>query len=134
MQELRYHRVPAPQLMRELCELFPRVFFHFENGELTVLYPQGASLPKSLRFEAHQLIEVRPDSLSVVKDLGAHRLRPSEAVVEMFQRCTGLTPDGILGAATKQKMRDIAVISHELATKPLPLKPKSAWQRLMEDD
>lgn len=130
------HGERADAALRELAQLYPRAVFHHDAAStgLTVLYPQGVTLPKAIEFHANYLIEVRPDSIRVIKDREGIVEGPgsTQRVWEHFQRCTGLEPDGILGPATRAKMREITVLPNKLAVPEL--RPRSAWERLLEDD
>jgi murein L,D-transpeptidase YcbB/YkuD len=135
----RLHGERADVALRELSQLYPRAVFHHDatSTGLTILYPQGMRLPQVLQLHSGIIIEVRPDSIRVTKDLdgalGGVGAEHVKIVWKHFQRCTGLTPDGILGPATKAKMRELAVMSNGNMPEPEP-KRKSALDRLLGDD
>lgn len=127
-------------VLSELGELYPRLVFYLDLDEpvaLTILHPQGTSLPMALQRFAAITIEVRPDSVRVTKDrdgylegVGSPHVN---AVWAHFQRCTSLNADGILGPRTKAKMRELAIMPNGAMSKPEPVR-KTALERLLEDD
>ena len=141
MRQLSVEGSHHERILSGLAGLYPTYVFCFDTVVgLTILVPARSDLargspkpflvPQAFTLHTAWLIEVSEHQLIL------HRCRDGreDEIVREFQKATGLTVDGIMGAATKAAMRAVAN-EHWGPAKQAPEPPRpTRWERIAADD